>query len=63
MPCESIVLAAGLGTRMRSPLPKVMHTLAGRPMLVWVADACREATGRPPTIVLGPGPRGGQAFG
>ncbi len=54
MPCESIVLAAGLGTRMRSPLPKVLHTIAGRPMLVWVAEACREVTGRPPTIVLGP---------
>jgi bifunctional UDP-N-acetylglucosamine pyrophosphorylase/glucosamine-1-phosphate N-acetyltransferase len=55
MPCESIVLAAGLGTRMRSTVPKVSHTLAGRPMLNWVAAACREATGRPPTIVIGPG--------
>lgn len=55
MSCELIVLAAGLGTRMRSPLPKVLHTVAGRPMLKWVAETCREATGRPPTIVLGPG--------
>lgn len=29
-----IFLAAGLGTRMRSPLPKVLHPVAGRPMLV-----------------------------
>jgi len=55
MSCESIVLAAGLGTRMRSPLPKILHTVAGRPMLKWVAETCREATGSPPTIVLGPG--------
>jgi bifunctional UDP-N-acetylglucosamine pyrophosphorylase/glucosamine-1-phosphate N-acetyltransferase len=61
MPCESIVLAAGLGTRMRSPLPKVLHTLAGRPMLTWVAEACREATGQPPTIVTGPGDEAVQA--
>ena len=54
MSCESIVLAAGLGTRMRSVRPKVLHTIAGRPMLVWVADACREATGRPPIVVIGP---------
>ncbi len=29
----AIVLAAGLGTRMRSRLPKVLHPLAGRPMV------------------------------
>jgi bifunctional UDP-N-acetylglucosamine pyrophosphorylase/glucosamine-1-phosphate N-acetyltransferase len=51
MPCESIILAAGLGTRMQSPLPKVLHTLAGQPMLGWVAKTCVEATGGRPTIV------------
>lgn len=36
MPVEVIVLAAGKGTRMRSALPKVLHDLAGRPLLAHV---------------------------
>ena len=35
----AVVLAAGLGLRMRSPLAKVLHPLLGRPMLGWVVDA------------------------
>jgi len=35
----AVVLAAGLGTRMRSRTPKVLHRLCGRPMLVYVLDA------------------------
>jgi len=35
----AIVLAAGLGTRMRSRTPKVLHELCGRPMLAYVLDA------------------------
>ncbi len=33
-----VILAAGQGTRMRSPRPKVLHALCGRPMLGWVLD-------------------------
>ena len=33
MPLDVIVLAAGEGKRMRSTLPKVLHPLAGRPLL------------------------------
>ena len=29
----AVVLAAGMGTRMKSALPKVMHAIAGRPMI------------------------------
>jgi len=36
-----IVLAAGQGKRMRSSLPKVLHRLAGRPLLAYVLDAAR----------------------
>jgi bifunctional UDP-N-acetylglucosamine pyrophosphorylase/glucosamine-1-phosphate N-acetyltransferase len=36
-----IVLAAGQGTRMQSDLPKVLHPLAGRPMIEHVLDAVR----------------------
>jgi len=35
MPLEALILAAGLGTRMKSDLPKVFHALGGRPMLSW----------------------------
>ncbi len=39
----AIVLAAGLGTRMKSTVPKVLHPLCGRPMLDFVLDAWSEA--------------------
>jgi bifunctional UDP-N-acetylglucosamine pyrophosphorylase/glucosamine-1-phosphate N-acetyltransferase len=38
-PLAAVVLAAGEGTRMRSELPKVLHPLCGRPMLLHVVDA------------------------
>ena len=53
MECEAIILAAGLGKRMRSRLPKVLHSLGGRPMLSWSLEACRLATGRRPYVVVG----------
>jgi bifunctional UDP-N-acetylglucosamine pyrophosphorylase/glucosamine-1-phosphate N-acetyltransferase len=54
MKIESVVLAAGLGTRMHSELPKVLHPLGGRPMLLWSVHACRDAGGEWPVIVVGP---------
>jgi len=42
-PRIAVVLAAGKGKRMRSPLPKVLHEAAGRPLLAWVVDAARAA--------------------
>lgn len=39
----AVVLAAGLGTRMRSRRPKVLHELCGRPMLEYVLDAWASA--------------------
>ena len=38
-PRAVVILAAGQGTRMRSPLPKVLHTLAGRTLLDRAIDA------------------------
>jgi len=39
----AIILAAGLGKRMRSRKPKALHTIAGRPMLLHVLAAVRES--------------------
>ncbi len=53
MTTTSIVLAAGQGTRMHSKLPKVLHQLAGKPM-VW--HALRLVDGlvdQPPVLVVG----------
>jgi bifunctional UDP-N-acetylglucosamine pyrophosphorylase / glucosamine-1-phosphate N-acetyltransferase len=38
-----VILAAGLGTRMRSRVPKVLHPLCGRPMLAYALDAWESA--------------------
>lgn len=48
------MLAAGLGTRMRSRRPKVLHAVCGRPMLAYVLAAASEATGRTPLVVISP---------
>ncbi|MGZ5382926.1 MAG: bifunctional UDP-N-acetylglucosamine diphosphorylase/glucosamine-1-phosphate N-acetyltransferase GlmU [Acidimicrobiia bacterium] len=39
MAVKAVVLAAGAGTRMKSNVPKVLHDLAGLPLLNWVLDA------------------------
>jgi len=39
----AIILAAGMGVRMKSDLPKVFHSLCGRPMLSWVLDAVKKS--------------------
>ena len=49
-----VVLAAGLGTRMKSSKPKVLHELCGRPMLAYVLDAAEEVGGRRPLVVYSP---------
>lgn len=41
--CTVIILAAGLGKRMKSPLPKILHPVAGRPMIVHIVEACHAA--------------------
>src|SRR5271154_5525814 len=37
----AVILAAGQGTRMKSPTPKVLHRVGGRAMLDWVIDAAQ----------------------
>jgi bifunctional UDP-N-acetylglucosamine pyrophosphorylase / glucosamine-1-phosphate N-acetyltransferase len=38
-----LIMAAGRGTRMRSSVPKVLHPVAGKPMVHWVIEAARGA--------------------
>ncbi|MGI8829586.1 MAG: bifunctional UDP-N-acetylglucosamine diphosphorylase/glucosamine-1-phosphate N-acetyltransferase GlmU [Candidatus Limnocylindria bacterium] len=51
----AIVLAAGQGTRMRSRIPKVLHPLAGRPMIHYVLDAVGAAGIERSVVVVGHG--------
>lgn len=51
--CLSIILAAGEGTRMKSATPKVLHKIAGLPMLAHVAKAARSAGGTDLAVVIG----------
>jgi bifunctional UDP-N-acetylglucosamine pyrophosphorylase/glucosamine-1-phosphate N-acetyltransferase len=55
MPLDVIVLAAGQGKRMRSDLPKVLHPIAGRPLLAHVLDAARTLNPRKTVVVHGHG--------
>jgi bifunctional UDP-N-acetylglucosamine pyrophosphorylase/glucosamine-1-phosphate N-acetyltransferase len=52
---QVVVLAAGQGKRMRSRLPKVLHPLAGRPMLLHVLDSARRLAPTRMAVVIGHG--------
>ncbi len=54
MSATAILLAAGLGTRMKSALPKALHPIAGRPMLAHLIDSCTAAFEHI-VVVVGPG--------
>jgi bifunctional UDP-N-acetylglucosamine pyrophosphorylase / glucosamine-1-phosphate N-acetyltransferase len=49
-----VILAAGKGTRMKSKLPKVLHKLAGKPLVEHVIDAVRDLGPKETVLVLGP---------
>jgi bifunctional UDP-N-acetylglucosamine pyrophosphorylase/glucosamine-1-phosphate N-acetyltransferase len=50
-----VILAAGKGTRMYSDLPKVLHTLAGKPMVQHVIDAANKLGAQRVHLVYGHG--------
>jgi len=50
-----IILAAGKGSRMKSTLPKVMHKIAGRPMLGWLIERCEQLNPKKLIVVTAPG--------
>ncbi|MET3521692.1 bifunctional UDP-N-acetylglucosamine diphosphorylase/glucosamine-1-phosphate N-acetyltransferase GlmU [Mesorhizobium abyssinicae] len=53
--CLSVILAAGEGTRMKSALPKVLHPIAGLPMVAHVAKAAEAAGSGDLALVIGHG--------
>ena len=54
-PVDVVVMAAGMGTRMKSRLPKVLHRLAGRPLIGHVADTAVGLGARSLVVVTGHG--------
>lgn len=51
----AIILGAGMGTRMRSTLPKVLHAVGGQPMVCHVLDAVKKIGADRSGVVLAPG--------
>lgn len=51
----SIILAAGMGTRMKSGMPKVLHRVCGKPLCKWVIDASKEAGADKVVTIIGHG--------
>src|SRR5947209_16599276 len=50
---EIIILAAGLGTRMKSATVKVLHHAAGRPIIDYVVDLADALSTKRPIVVVG----------
>ena len=50
---DVIILAAGLGTRMKSKTIKILHRAAGRPIIDYVLDLAAEVCARPPVMIVG----------
>jgi bifunctional UDP-N-acetylglucosamine pyrophosphorylase/glucosamine-1-phosphate N-acetyltransferase len=50
-----VILAAGEGTRIKSKIPKVLHPIAGRPMVEYVLDAVASVAVDKPVLVVGHG--------
>ncbi|MDQ1300453.1 MAG: bifunctional UDP-N-acetylglucosamine pyrophosphorylase / glucosamine-phosphate N-acetyltransferase [Chloroflexota bacterium] len=55
MRLTAVILAAGQGTRMKSELPKVLHPLAGRPLVEYAVETATAVTGAAPVLVVGHG--------
>ena len=51
---DIVILAAGKGTRMKSPLPKVMMPIAGKPILAHIIAAAKALDPRKIVVVVGP---------
>ena len=52
---QGVILAAGQGTRMKSQTPKVLHRIAGKPLVEYAIDAAYTIGSRRPIVVIGYG--------
>ena len=50
---QAIILAAGMGTRMKSEKPKVLHKVCGKTLAAWVIDAAKKAGAKEVVTVIG----------
>jgi len=55
VPIDVVVMAAGKGTRMKSSLPKVLHTIGGRALLLHVLDTASSLQARKAVVITGHG--------
>jgi bifunctional UDP-N-acetylglucosamine pyrophosphorylase/glucosamine-1-phosphate N-acetyltransferase len=62
MKVTAVLLAAGHGTRMKTAMPKVLHPLAGKPMLWHVLRATSQLSSEKPLVVVGHGSAQVEAF-
>lgn len=61
MTLATVVLAAGQGTRMKSDIPKVLHPVGGKPMVLRAVETAARLSDKPPVLVVGHGAEGVQA--
>ena len=55
MNVDVVILAAGQGTRMKSKLPKVLHSVAGKSLVKHVIDTAKRINGAKISVVIGHG--------
>ena len=55
MKVTAVLLAAGQGTRMKSNLPKILHRVAGKPLIWHALEAISQSTTEKPIVVVGHG--------
>ena len=53
MTVSTIILAAGKGTRMRSPTPKILHKIAGKHLISFGVDLAKAVKSRETIVVVG----------
>ncbi len=53
-PLACVILAGGKGTRMKSSLPKLLHSACGRPLIGWTLEAVRELGPERVVVVVPP---------
>ena len=53
MTVSTIILAAGKGTRMKSPTPKILHKIAGKQLIAFSLDLAKAVKSKETVVVIG----------